>query len=161
MEEIEFTQAWKRDDPQFVTDAKAFWHQMGMPDDVAEQRAAELCIVAYSGDTLAAVSTAKLAEFPPLRGRFAYLRCAVAPAARRKDVAARIMGHSRTVLEAWAASDPQEKLLGIMTIVQASELREKQREPIWPIYGIDLTLVGYTPRGEQVRVGWFRHVRLD
>lgn len=161
MEDLSFTQAWRRDDPRCVADAKAFWRQMGMTDDVAEQRAGELCTVAHAGDTLAGVSTARLAEFAPLKGRFAHLRCAVSPVARRKDVAARIIGHTRTVLEAWAADHPDEKLIGMVAVLQSHELREKQREPIWPIYGIDLTLIGYTPRGEQIRVGWFRHARLD
>ncbi len=161
MEPLEIVQAWRRDDPRCVADAKSFWREIGMPDDVAEERAAELCVVAYLDGRLAGVSTARLGDFPPLKGRFAHLRCAVSPAARRKDVAARIIGHTRTVLEAWAADHPQENLLGMVAILQSGELREKQREPIWPIYGIDLTLIGYTPRGEQVRVGWFRHARLD
>lgn len=161
MEDIGIIQAWRRDDPRPVADAKAFWRQLGLPQDVIEERAAELCIVAYLGDTLAGVSTARLAEFAPLKGRFAHMRCAVSPAARRKDVAARIMGHTRTVLEAWAADNPEEKLLGMIAVLQSHELREKQREPLWPIYGIDLNLIGYTPRGEQVRVGWFRHARVD
>jgi hypothetical protein len=161
MEELRFVQAWRRDDPRCVADAKAFWRQMGMTDDVAEQRAGELCVVAYLGENLAGVSTAKPREFEPLKARFVHLRCAVSPAARRKDVAARIIGHTRTVLEAWAADNPDEKLAGMLAVLQSNELREKQREPIWPIYGIDLTLIGYTSRGEQIRVGWFRHARLD
>lgn len=161
MEELRFVQAWRRDDQRCVADAKAFWRQMGMADDVAEQRAGELCVVAYQGDTLAGVSTAKPGEFSPLKARFVHLRCAVSPAARRKDVAARIIGHTRTVLEAWAADNPDEKLLGMVAVLQSHELREKQREPIWPIYGIDLTLIGYTSGGEQIRVGWFRHARVD
>lgn len=161
MEEVRFIQAWQRDDQRCVADAKALWRQMGMPDDQAEQRAEELCVVAYQGDALAGVSTAKLAEFAPLKARFVHLRCAVSPTARRKDIAARIIGHTRTVLEAWAADNPQEKLVGMLAVLQANELREKQREPIWPIYGIDLTLIGYTSRGEQIRVGWFRHARVD
>lgn len=161
MEELRFVQAWRRDDPRCVADAKAFWRQMGMTDDVAEQRAGELCVVAYQGDDLAGVSTAKPGEFAPLKARFVHLRCAVSPAARRKDVAARIIGHTRSVLEAWAADNPEEKLLGMVAVLQSHELREKQREPIWPIYGIDLTLIGYTSGGEQIRVGWFRHARVD
>ena len=161
MEELRFIQAWRRDDPRCVADAKAFWRQMGMADDVADQRAGELCVVAYLGDTLAGVSTAKPGEFPPLKARFVHLRCAVSPAARRKDVAARIIGHTRTVLEAWAADNPDEKLVGMLAVLQSHELREKQREPIWPIYGIDLNLIGYTTHGEQIRVGWFRHARVD
>jgi hypothetical protein len=161
MEELRYVQAWRRDDARCVADAKAFWRQMGMPDDEAVQRAKELCVVAYQGDALAGVSTGKLGEFPPLKARFVHLRCAVSPAARRKDVAARIIGHTRIVLESWAADHPQEKLMGMLAVLQANELREKQREPIWPIYGIDLNLIGYTAHGEQIRVGWFRHARVD
>jgi hypothetical protein len=160
MDDITTIQAWRRDDPRCIADAKAFWRQIGLGDDVAEERAAELCVVAYSGEGLLGVSTARLARFEPLKGRFAHLRCAVSPAARRKDVAARIIGHTRTVLEAWSADNPQEQLLGMVAVLQSHELREKQREPIWPIYGIDLNLAGYTPGGEQIRVGWFRHARL-
>jgi len=37
------------------------------------------------------------------------------------------------------------------------------RVPVWPnAPGLNgLVLVGYTPAGQQVRVSWFEHARLD
>ena len=46
-------------------------------------------------------------------------------------------------------------------VIQAAEYRDKQREPIWPEYGLELNLAGWTDRGEQLRVAWFRHAKLE
>jgi hypothetical protein len=41
------------------------------------------------------------------------------------------------------------------------EYPEKQREPVWPEYGLNLNLAGYSGQGEQIRVSWFPHARVE
>lgn len=156
-----FKTAWRRDDPALEADAKDFWARHNLvPPAGWDKRAKELCVVTYIDDVVVAVATAECADYPPLRGRFAFCRTAVDPAHRQQYLSGRTFGHLRTVLEAWSADHPEEAVLGMAAIIQAAEYAEKKRDPVWPDYSLFLSVVGYTPRNEQVRVGWFRHARV-
>jgi len=162
MLDIVFANAWLRGDWKLEADAKAFWEKLGLisPEE-RERRVVELCGVAYLNGRVVAVSTVTLSVVPQVRARLGMYRCAVDPEFRRQDLAERISGYTRQVLEMWSVDNPGEKLLGFGAIIQAPELMRKGLEPIWTDWGTDLVLAGYTQRGEQIRVGWFRHARLD
>lgn len=162
MPDLILKSAWRRNDEQAAADAIAFWekHNLVTPPQERERRVSELGVVTYADGEVVAVATAELAILPGLRARFAVCRTAVHPEFRRQQLSARTFGHFRTLLEAWSADHPEEKVMGMAAVLQAAEYEEKQREPIWPDWGLFLTLVGYTPRNEQIRVAWFRHARI-
>ena len=159
---IQLVNAWMKDDWKIEADAKAFWEKLGLISaEERERRVKELCGAAYLDGVLVAVSTVTVSVVPQVRAKLGMYRCAVDPDHRRQDLAERISGYTRQVLEAWSVENPQEKLLGYGAIIQAAELMRKGLEPIWFDWGTDLVLCGYTQRGEQIRVGWFRHARLE
>ena len=162
MSDVVLKTAWMRDDPALEADARAVWetHNLVARAEDRAYRARELGVVAYCDGQTAAVATAELAMMSGLRARFAVCRVSVHPGLRRRQLSARTFGHLRTVLEAWSADHPQEKVMGMSAIIQAAEYDEKQRDPHWPDWGLFLTLAGYTPRNEQVRIAWFRHARV-
>ncbi len=181
MEPLSFVTAWQRNDPQLAGDARLLWERAGLlTPPIREQRAKELVALAYLDGKVAGVSTAVVHELPQLRGRFAFYRCAVkpprhrgerqhaerpedpsAPWAPRHTLSYALSGYARTVLEDWSREHPEEKVLGMVAIIESKGYRRKQREPMWPEYGLDLNLVGYTADGRQIRVAWFRHARLE
>lgn len=158
---VEIRPAWRREDPELERDVVAFWRRLEiLPPHVApEARAKELCCLGYADGEVAAVSTAVIEVLPFLRARFALLRVAVSPAHRRRHLALDIVKASRHVLEQWSRGAPQEKVQGVAAVIQAANLEERKRLPRWPDVGLDL--VGYTDDGQQIRVGWFDHARLD
>jgi len=162
MSEFEFRPAWCLDDPKIMEDAKEFWRNLKVlaPAEI-ERRASELIAAAYLDDKLVAVSTANFGMVEHLRARFAMYRCAVAPEYRRHHLSYQISGFSVGVLEKWALENPHEQIMGVAAIIQASQYKSgKQREPMWPEYDLNLNFVGYTNRGEQIRVAWFKHALL-
>lgn len=164
MSELEFTfeEAWRKDDPKHAEDAKAFWESLGLVSGPErERRVSELIAIARQGGEVVAVSTASLGMLPQLKARFAIYRCAVSPAFRRHALSYRISGWSRERLEEWSAAHPEEAVVGMAAIIQAQEYRIKQHEPTWPEHNLHLNLVGYTQRGEQIRVAWFNHARVE
>ena len=162
MAEITYATAWRRDDWKLESDAKGFWERLGLVSaEERERRAKELCSLAYADGQVIGVTTVTLNDYPPLRARFAFFRCAVAQEYRKHYLATYLTRHTLTTTEQWALENPQEKLLGYGAIIQAPELMRKGLEPIWHDWGTDLVLAGYTQRGEQIRVGWFRHARLE
>ena len=159
---IQLVNAWMKDDWKIEADAKAFWEKLGLISaEERERRVKELCGAAYLDGVLVAVSTVTVSVVPQVRAKLGMYRCAVDPEYRRQDLAERISGYTRQVLEMWSVENPQEKMLGYGAIIQAPELMRKGLEPIWHDWGTDLVLAGYTQRGEQIRVGWFRHARLE
>jgi hypothetical protein len=162
MPSIEYETAWRRDNPKHATDAVAFWTGLGMlPADLAEQRTRDLCSMAYAGGKLVGVSTVELQMTEPLRSRLAFYRCAVAPEFRRQSMAIMLTRHTLITMEGWSHENPQEKVNGLATVLQADELDEKSKNPVWGEYYGNLNLVGFTPAGAQIRVAWFRHAQVE
>src|SRR5687768_15925131 len=106
--------AWRLGDAGIERDAIAFWARTDLlPSEVApEERARELVAVAYSGDRVIGATTATLNHYGPLRARFAFLRGAVYPVFRRRQVGRTLLQFSRPLLEQWSAENPDEKVLG-------------------------------------------------
>jgi len=158
---VDLRPAWRRDDEAIARDAVEFWQRLGiLPDGVRpEDRARILVGAAHEGDRLIGLSTAALARFDALGGRFAFYRCAVDPAHRRSGVATALTVYSRDLLGQWSADHPAEKVLGLIAIVDSAELAARQRSPVWPKSG--LNLVAFTPQGRQIRVAWFAHAQID
>lgn len=162
MLEVQWVNAWLKDDWKVEADAKAFWEKLGLISaEERERRVKEICAAGYVDGRLAVISTVTLNIVPQVRARMGMYRCAVDPEFRRQDLAERISGYTRRVLEMWSEENPQEKVLGYGAIIQAPELMRKGLEPIWYDWGTDLVLCGYTQRGEQIRIGWFRHTKLE
>lgn len=158
---VEIRAAWRREDPELERDVIAFWRRLDiLPSGVApEARAKELCCLSYADGEVVGVSTATIEVLPFLRARFALMRVAVSPEHRRRHLALEILKSTRTVLERWSLEAPQEKVQGVAAVIQAANIEEMKRLPTWPRSG--LNLVGYTEDGQQIRVAWFDHARLD
>jgi hypothetical protein len=165
MAEVRFEPAWRRNDPKIAADAIALWRRLGvLPANLdPAARAEELCLAAYGDGELVGVSTMVLETVPQLRCRLGFCRCLVAPEHRQQGLARKLGINSRALLAQWSQDNPQEKVLGMATIVESQMLDEVSKIPVWPnAPGLNgLVLVGYTPAGQQVRVSWFEHARLE
>jgi hypothetical protein len=153
--------AWRRNDPQLEADAKDYWARNALvPAEHRDGRAKELVAVGYRDGKVVAVTTAELVMLPGLRARFAMGRVSVDPDERRGTLGARLGGYMRRTIEAWSLENPQEDVKGFGGIITAAEFGEKQRQPVWNDWGVDIAVAGYLPSGEQLRIGWFAHARV-
>ena len=157
--EFRLVTAWDREADAARADAVALWHERGLlAGEAAEARARQLVTLAYDGDRLAGVSTVEIGWIEQLRGRFAFFRDLVHPDYRRRQLAAVIVAHSRSILDLWAERNPDIGLCGLAAIVEGQALREPARLPCWTNAG--LNLVGWLDDGRQLRVSWFDHARV-
>lgn len=154
---IEYVVAWHKDDPKLEAGARTIWSEPGILPDLREieTRVKQLAIVAYSDGQLAALTTLNVRPFQHLRQKFAFIRGFVTPAFRMNAVGRDIMVETHTMIENWALNNPDEKLAGMAAIFQVPGVGER---PVTRSTG--MTLVGYTPENEQVRVAWFKHFRV-
>jgi hypothetical protein len=153
--------AWRRNDAKINKDATDFWLRLGaLPPGVSpEQRLRELCAAAYVGDELVGVSTIELRQSPVLRCRLGFYRCLVNPAHGHRRIVNRLTHYSRALLENWSKENPDEKVLGMAAILENPNFDRLAKRPMW--HGTDLWLIGYTQDGQQVRLTWFEHARLE
>ncbi len=162
MTEISFSFVWRKSDLSIVCDVQEFWRGLDMlGSEEIEQRASEICSVARSAGKVVAVSTAATFDYPRLRARFAYYRTAIAAEFRQQRLAARLCVYSRDKLTEWSRENPEEKLKGLFIILQAEEFRGRQHVPVYTQLGLNLSLVGYTPSGYQMRVEWFPNATVE
>lgn len=82
---IRYVSAWRRRDPALERDAVAMWTEMKiLPAGVKpEDRARELCVLAYHGDRLVGITTAQIQPYAPVRQRFAWGRILLRPECRK------------------------------------------------------------------------------
>lgn len=160
---VELVPAWKRNDDKISKDAIEFWQNLRVlpPGVTPEQRVSELCAVAYAGDKLIGISTVSLSQLAMVRCRVGFFRCSVNPAHIYRRMALRLTKYSRELLEQWSKSNPDEKVLGMATVLENPNFDLLGTRPVWRYGGADLTLIGYNELGQQVRLGWFDHARLQ
>jgi hypothetical protein len=157
--DVRYVDVWQRVDADVRAHASALWRDTdAVPEQEREKRADSLCVVAYEGADLIGVSTVFLATMDAVRSRVGFLRVLVAKGRRGEHLSTELGGRCVEVLEAWSLDHPDELLKGMAAVIQSPELSEKSRVPVWPRTG--LTVIGYTPRGEQIRLVWFDHARL-
>jgi hypothetical protein len=164
MADVTFHTAWRKSDPDLVRDAKAFWHGIGvvMTPEETEQRASELCALAYADGKVAAVSTASPYFYPLLRTRFAYYRTMVAPEFRQQVLASRLCVYSRDLLETWSREHPEEGLMGLFIVLQAEEfIKGRRHTPITMQLSLQMVLVGLTREGHHMRIVWFDNATVE
>jgi hypothetical protein len=161
VEPVKMSPAWQRNDTSIIKDATDFWLKLRvLPAGVAvEQRAQELCAAAYVGSEIVGVSTIALRHSPTLRCRLGFFRCLVSPTHSDRRLARRLTIYSRELLEQWSRENPGEKVLGMAAILENANFDLLATRPIW--HAADLRLIGYTPNGQQIRLTWFDHARLE
>lgn len=162
MADIEFRTVWGKSEPNLVRDAREFWLKLdALEPNQLDERAKQLCAMAYSGGQVAAVSTVHLFDFPRLRSRFFYYRTTVDPGFRRQRLASRLCVYSRDRLAEWSREHPEDKVKGLFIVIEAEEFRSRQHVPIAKQLDLNLVLVGYTPSGYQMRVVWFSDASVE
>ena len=161
MSAITFQTAWRKADPGLERDAKAFWlsNRFKLPAHVdPNQRANQLCAIAYIDGRPVGVSTATIETIEQFRCRMAVYRCAVKIGLRHTPLSWSITEYSRDVLEHWSLEHPAEKVMGLMAVMQSRELILRYPEVVAP--AANLVFVGFTPTGFPIRVSWFKNATI-
>jgi hypothetical protein len=153
---LDFRIGWKQADPTMATDVKTFWSRLNLlpPEADPDERAREIVVAGYAGATVVAVSTAVIQEIPFLRSRMAIFRAAVGPAFARSEVFVQLGVQTRAVLEGWSRDNPDEGVMGLVTVFSGEASRSKTA-PHRAETG--LSLAAFTENDEKVMVAWFDH----
>jgi hypothetical protein len=160
MADVDFRFAWRKNDPALEAAAIDFWTRLRLlPRNVApEQRARELCTLAIQNGQAIALTTATIEPMKQFRCRMVMYRLSAQPAMRRRDITAELTDFTRLQMEEWSLQHPEEGAMGLCAIIQGRQLVLQRPSVFWPA---QMTFMGYTETGHQVRVAWFRHATVS
>ena len=153
---IEFRDVWRKDDKQAEADAVALWQRMGvLPKGVnADARAKEICVAAYEGNELIAITTATIDMLQVVRTKMAFCRALVSDNHRSQKVVVPLTYAMHQALERYAIASPDLRIGGTVAVVSAPNTIYK------PVGSAEMILVGYTSRNEPVLLRWFNSYRF-
>jgi hypothetical protein len=117
-----------------------------------------LCAIAYRDGLPVGVSTATIEFIDRFRSNMAVYRCAVATEFGHQPLSWRITDYSREVLERWSLENPNEKVMGLMAVIQSKVLVRRYPQVFGPV---NMTFVGFSPSGFPIRVAWFKHATIS
>jgi hypothetical protein len=153
---IEFRDVWRKDDKQAEADVVALWNRLGiLPKDVDPyQRAKEICVLAYEGGKLLAVTTVTIDMLQVVRTKMAFFRALVDDERRSQKVLVPLTYAMHQAMERYATAHPELKIGGTAAVVSAPNTIYK------PIGSAEMILIGYTQRNEPVLLRWFDGYRF-
>eukprot|EP00536_Pseudo-nitzschia_multiseries_P010264 jgi/Psemu1/307159/fgenesh1_kg.307_\ len=163
-EEIRYENVWKKMDGRARIGAKKMWDDLfgdEMPCAVKNERLDFLCVVAYSGDEVVAISTVIPRMSNIIFCNVGWFRCLVREEYRRKGIFTQMLLRAKKALEEWSSENPLEGVLalGAMLEIPFEGKNMSNKNPVWSESG--LTLVGYSSQGIQIRIAWLKDVRVE
>jgi hypothetical protein len=166
MTTAEYRTVWRCADATVERDALAFWRALDLLPEGADprRRLDALCVVAYRGRHLVGTLETPLRRIELVRSRLAMIRV-IAPSERRgaslasRLLPARLVLKGQKLLEEWSLAHPEEKVMGLGAIVPPGTFGQKVKRAVWEPSG--LVLANKSPGGQQLRVCWFPHARVE
>lgn len=158
--EITYKIAWQKKDEKISKDACRLWTEMGAIREPSQgmDRAKALCVVAYDGDTMVAVSTIMVGSQPQVYAKACFFRCVVDPNYRRRHIATELAKRSLVVTEEWSKENPTYQVLAFVIRVETPLLVLKTYKPVW---NNKLNFIGYTQQeGLPLYLHWFKHAQF-
>lgn len=151
---------WRSADAVTERDVLAFWREHNLlPADVdLAARLKDIAVVAYDGERVVGVSEGSLTYMERVRARVAMQKISVAADRRRESIAQDLATQYRKTMEEWSKAHPEEKVMAVGSIVATRHLGDAGRRPV---FRNGMALIGYTPQGEQIRIGWFSHAQVE
>jgi hypothetical protein len=153
---------WKNVDAELSTELIDLWgrsHAILDPDQAARRATQAVCIARDESGVVCCVGTAVIRVLPRLRQPMYYYRQFFAPEFRGRKQAIPFFNEARKLLEEYNDALQVPESLGVLVELESQQLAERYERAYEP--DADSTFIGYSPRGLQLRVSYFRNARLN
>ncbi|KFN50078.1 hypothetical protein [Arenimonas composti] len=158
---IEIIPVWKKVDDALREELLAFWTEnKAISDpDIARRRAPQaVCISRNAEGRITGVATCGIRVLPRLRQPMYYYRHFFAPEIRGQHLTKPFANKVKEVLQDYNAGLEKPEALGILAELQSKQLDSAYARAYHP--DVDFTFIGYSPRGSQLLVSYFKDARL-
>ena len=152
---------WRQVTPDLKDEVLAFWQQhraIGDPERARHRADEVVCIARGDDGALCAVSTAVVRVLPRLMQPLYYYRLFFARSVRGQGQVIPFYNHAREVLQAYNAGLAEPESLGVLLELESRYLDAYHKDAYIP--EADSTFIGYSPRGLQLRVSYFKGAKL-
>jgi hypothetical protein len=152
---------WRNVNAELSAELIDLWgrsHAIPDPDHAARRAGQAVCIARDEAGAVCGVGTAVIRVLPRLRQPMYYYRQFFAPEFRGQKHAIPFFTEARRLLEEYNDSLPAPESLGVLVELENQQLAARYARAYEP--GADSTFIGYSPRGLQLRVSYFRNARL-
>lgn len=154
--DIGFRDVWQKNDIKSEMDVATFWEKHGaLPANVhPKTRVKQVCVIAYKGSEVVAVSTIKIDMLQTVRQKMGFYRAFVAPELRSQKILLPLTYAVHHAMERYALAHPELRLGGLAALVTAEQGIYK------PVGSSEMMLIGYTRDSIPIMIRWFDHFRL-
>ena len=156
---LEIIPVWKQVTPELRAELLDMWQRNNTLRDpaLATKRAEQaVCIARDDQGRMIAVGTAVVRVLPRLRQPMYYYRQFFARELRGRAKAVPFFERARDILETYNATLPAPESLGVLLELENPQLAKRYDMA----QGELTTFIGYSPRGLQLRVSYFRNATL-
>jgi hypothetical protein len=158
---FETVPVWKKVTAELSAELIDLWgRSQAIPDPGrAVQRARQaVCVARDQSGAVCGVGTAVIRVLPRLQQPLYYYRQFFAPEFRGQKQAVPFFNEARRLLEAHNDSLAEPESLGVLLELENQQLVARYERAYEP--AADSTFIGYSPRGLQLRVSYFKNARL-
>lgn len=158
---LEFIPVWKDVTDDLAAELVDLWaRHRAIPDagKAAVRARQAVCIVRDAGGSVAGVGTATVRILPRLRQPMYYYRQFFAPELRGHKHTVPFFNYAKDVLESHNAKREAPESLGVLVELENAMLSSRYRLAHEP--AADSTFIGYSPKGLQLRVSYFKDAKL-
>lgn len=157
----EITSVWKQVTPELQSELIAFWarnHAISDPTQVAARAQQAVCVGRDEKGELWGVGTAYLGVLPSLGQPTYFYRQFFAEASRGRRMTVPFFERVVETLQAYNATLPMPESIGVLLELQNHQLSVSYTSAYMP--DGNSTFIGYSPRGNQLRVTYFEDAKL-
>jgi hypothetical protein len=158
---FEIIPAWKNVSEELAGELIDLWERsqaIPNPDQAALRARQAVCVARDESGTVCGVGTAVIRVLPRLRQPLYYYRQFFAPEFRGQKHAIPFFNGARSLLEEHNNSLSTPESLGVLVELESQQLVARFDRAYEP--AADSTFIGYSPRGLQLRVSYFKNARL-
>lgn len=128
------------------------------PDRARERASQAVCVTRDGNGAICGVGTAIVRVLPRLRQPMYFYRQFFAPEFRGQRQAVAFLNSARQLLQDYNASLEKPESLGVLLELENPMLARHYTRAYEPV--ADSTFIGYSPKGQQLRVSYFDEARL-
>lgn len=154
------SKVWKKVTPELEAELVKFWtasNAIGQEGDAAKRAKQVVCIARDDKGEIVGASTAHPRIVPRLRQPMYYYRNFIAEDSRGSKLAPEFLEQSKQALEEYNLGLSKPLCLGIIIELENKGLAAHRNEAQWKE---GFTFIGYSPKGNPLRVWYFQGVRL-
>jgi hypothetical protein len=159
---LDIEPVWRQIGPELGRELVALWDRtraIADPFTAAARSNQAVCVGRDASGVIRAVGTAVVRVLPRLQEPLYYYRQYFDPQVRGLGQAVPFYHRARAVLAAHNAALPAPESLGLLLEVENPQLAAHYTQA--HVDDADLTFIGYSPRGLQLRVSYFPDARLQ